>query len=150
MDTLEAQGFDAGAIRLEGAGAPDRVDTRRRDAGVPRHVASRAFAGMIFGAGAGLAVGLLAALAAGGYTLVVAMAAVAGVVVGTVVGMMIAGVGSIDVTPDWERTFEPDQAGPVTVAVGSDDEQKVERAEEAIQDLDPVEVKRVDDRGEPV
>lgn len=152
MDTLEAQGFDAGAIRLEGPGAQPsgRSDTRGRDAAVPRFVASRVLGGMIVGAGAGLAVGLIASFAAGGSTLVITMSAVAGVVVGTVVAMMIAGVGSIDVTPDWERTFEPQRPGPVTVAVGSDDEGKVARAEEAIQDLDPIEVTRVDDRGEPV
>jgi sporulation related protein len=39
---------------------------------------------------------------------------------------------------------------PVTVAVGSDDTSKVARAEEAISDLDPIEIKRVDERGEPV
>jgi len=43
-----------------------------------------------------------------------------------------------------------DQAGPVTVAVGSDDPVKVARAEEAISDLDPIEVKRVDEHGDPV
>ena len=152
IDTLESHGFDAGAIRLEGAGvpAPGEADTRRRDAAVPRHVASRVFAGMLLGAAVGLSVGLIGAFAAGGSTLAVAMAAVGGVVAGTVIGMMIAGVGTIDVTPDWERTFDRDQAGPVTVAVGSDDPNKVARAQEAISGLDPIEVKRVDERGDPV
>jgi hypothetical protein len=43
-----------------------------------------------------------------------------------------------------------DQAGPVTVAVGSDDPTKVARAEEAISDLDPIEVQRVDEHGDPI
>ena len=54
--------------------------------------------------------------------------------------------------PPEERAPETpgDQAGPVTVAVGSDDPIKVARAEEAISDLDPIEVKRVDEHGDPV
>jgi hypothetical protein len=40
--------------------------------------------------------------------------------------------------------------GPVTVAVGSDDENKVERAEDAIRELHPIEVRRVNERGDPV
>jgi hypothetical protein len=43
-----------------------------------------------------------------------------------------------------------DEAGPVTVAVGSDDPIKVDRGQEAIQDLDPIDVKRVDEHGDPV
>jgi hypothetical protein len=45
---------------------------------------------------------------------------------------------------------DAERAGPVTVAVGSDDPIKVARAEEAISDLDPIEVKRVDEHGDPI
>jgi hypothetical protein len=43
-----------------------------------------------------------------------------------------------------------DGAGPVTVAAGSDDPEKVAHAEEAIRDLDPIDLNRVDEHGEPV
>ena len=40
--------------------------------------------------------------------------------------------------------------GAVTVAAGSDDAAKVAHAEEAIRDLDPIDLNRVDEHGEPV
>ncbi len=151
IDTLESHGFDAGAIRLEGAGVPrGKLDTRRRDAAVGRFVASRAAVGLVIGGGLGLGLGVIAGSLVGASAFAFALAGVAGAVVGSAIGFMVAGVASIDVTPDWERTFERDKAGPVTVAVGSDDGDKVERAQEAIEDLSPIEVHRVDEHGESV
>lgn len=152
MDALESHGFDAGAIRLEGPGVPPsgEQDTRRRDAAVPRFVGSRTAIGGIGGSVLGAIIGIVGGSIAGVSAFALAVSAVAGAVVGGAIGMMVAGVGSIDVTPDWERTFEQDRAGPVTVAAGSDDPIKVAQAEEALRDLDPINVSRVDEHGQPV
>jgi hypothetical protein len=152
MDALESHGFEAGAIRLEGPGvAPSgKADTRRRDAGVSRLVGSRTAAGLIVGGILGLGIGLVVGALAAGSATSLAVGGAAGCIVGGAIGFMVAGVSSIDVTPDWERTFEKDRSGPVTVSAGSDDPIKVAQAQEALRDLDPVNVTRVDERGEPL
>jgi len=53
-------------------------------------------------------------------------------------------------TPAPPRNVDPQRPGPVTVAVGSDHPEKVEQAQEALRDLDPIELQRVDEHGEPV
>jgi hypothetical protein len=64
--------------------------------------------------------------------------------------MMIAGVGSLDVTPDWELTFERDGDGRIVVAVRSEDPEKAESAVEVLDELEPVSVRQVDARGRPL
>jgi hypothetical protein len=152
IDTLESHGFDAGAIRLEGGGVSSSgtLDTRRRDAAVSRFVGSRTLVGLLIGGAAGFGIGMIAGVTIGGTAITMAVGGTAGVVVGGAIGMMVAGVGSIDVTPEWERTFESDRGGPVMVSAGSDDPIKVAQAHEALSDLDPIEVERVDERGEPI
>ncbi len=153
IDALEAHGFDAGSISLEGpqaSHAADREDTRRRDARVSRFVGERVVAGAaiagVIGAGVGV---LIVALTAGAELVPMLIAAVAGAVGGGSIGMMVAGVGSIDVTPDWELTFERDHAGRIMVAVGSEDPEAAQKVIEVLHDLEPVEVKQVNASGRP-
>lgn len=153
IDALEARGFEAVSISLEGAAAQraeSQTDTAARDAKVVSHVGFRAGAGMLIGGAIGLAVALVAAgVVMKGSALAIIVAGVAGTVVGSTIGMMVAGVGSLDMTPDWELTFE-DQPGRILVAVGAEDPDALGRAGEVLKDLDPVDVRRVDERGRPV
>jgi hypothetical protein len=153
IGALEAHGFDAGSISLEGppaARAANRADTRRRDARVSRFIGSRVAASAILGAALGAGIGILIAAIVSGSTLAMASAGVGGAIVGGTIGMMIGGVGSLPVTPDWELTFEGDREGRVMVAVGADDPAKAREAREVLDGLDPVSVKQVDAAGRPV
>jgi hypothetical protein len=152
IDALEANGFDAGAIRLEGAGVParDKADTRLRDTAVPRFVGSHSLAGSIVGGAIGSGLGIIAGAMAGASVTSLVAGGTAGVLIGGIIGLLLAGVGSLDVTPDWERTFEGDRTGPVTVSAGSDDPVKVAQAQSALRDLDPIDLARVDERGAPL
>src|SRR5687768_14879478 len=108
IDALEAHGFDAGSISLEGpqaSRAAEREDTRRRDARVSRFIGAHVVYGIVIGGVIGMGIGLLiVGLTTGAELMPMVLAAVAGAVGGGSIGMMVAGVGSIDVTPDWELT----------------------------------------------
>ncbi|MFY9588652.1 MAG: hypothetical protein WAT66_14505 [Actinomycetota bacterium] len=154
IDALEAHGFDAGTISLEGPRADrasEREDTRRRDAGVTGTVAARVIAGASIGAAIGLGTGVLVvAFTAGAELIPMLIAALAGTVGGGSIGMMLAGVGTLDVTPDWELTFERDSAGRIMVAVGSEDRKQAQEAADVLHDLNPLSVKQVDAAGLPL
>lgn len=151
IDALEARGFDAGSISLEGpqaARATERADTRRRDARVSGFVASHVILGIVIGGVIGMGTGIaIVAFSAGAEAIPMLLAAIAGAVGGGSIGMMIAGVGSLDVTPDWELTFERDGAGRIMVAVGSEDPKAAQEAVDVLHDLEPVAVKQVDASG---
>ena len=154
IDALEAHGFDAGSISLEGpqaSRASEREDTRRRDARVSRFVGARVVVGIVAGAVIGMALGIgIVAFTAGADVIPMLIAAVAGAVGGGSIGMMIAGVGSIDVTPDWELTFDREREGRIMVAVGSEDPEMAQSAADVFHDLQPISVKQVDARGRQI
>jgi outer membrane lipoprotein SlyB len=154
IGALEAHGFDAGSISLEGAPATraaNREDTRRRDARVPRFVGSHVAVGAIVGGALGVGIGILiAALAVGGSAVALTSGGVGGAIVGGAIGVMIAGVSSLPVTPDWELTFERDRDGRIMVAVGAEDPAKAQEAAQVLDELQPVSVKQVDASGRPL
>jgi len=145
MDELEGSGIDAGKITLEGAPAEraaTRSDTRRRDARLSRHVGAHFGLGLIVGAVAGGGIGVFVAAIAASAPLAIVLAGVAGVVAGGAIGGMIGGVSSMDVTPDWELTFDRATGSHVAVEVSSDDPQEIDVAVRVLQGRRPIELKR--------
>jgi len=140
IDELEARGIEAGDISLGGrpvARAADRKDTRRRDARVSRYVGARSGAGLAIGGILGAIIGVVLAIVLGGHAGAIAGAGVGGLIAGGAIGVMIGGVSSIDVAPDWELTFEPERGEGVVVEVRSVDPNEVSLAEQVLEKSHP-------------
>jgi len=143
IDDLEAHGIDAGEITLQGKPverAVERRDTRRRDARVSRHIGARAGIGLTIGGLAGGIVALIVSSIATGSTVAIVAVTLAGVVGGGAIGLMIGGVSSMDVTPDWELTFES-TPGPVVVEVTTDDPSEATVAEDVLSERHPKDIR---------
>lgn len=144
IDDLEAHGIDAGEITLEGKPierAAFRGDTRPRDARVTRHVGKRAGIGLVIGGIAGGLIGVIVSSMATSSALAIMAVTLASIVAGGAIGLMVGGVSSIDVTPDWELTFEP-AAGPVVVEVTTDDPSEATTATNVLSERHPRDLHR--------
>jgi outer membrane lipoprotein SlyB len=145
LAALERGGIEGADASLHGrpvAKAAGEHDTRERDAGVSRHMASRVAIGALVGslvAGlGGLLVGLVAFDGTGG----IVAAGMVGLLAGGAVGAAIGGYGTPAETEDWELTHQPEPDGPVVVLVQADDPDELARAVEILEAKDPISVER--------
>ena len=143
IDALEAKGIDAGEIMLQGKPverAAEQPDTTQRDASVTRHIGARAGLGLMIGGAAGGVIAVIVTLAIGMSWVAVASATLAGIVGGGAIGLMVGGVSGIDVTPDWELTFDP-RPGPVVVEVTTDDPSEAAVADDVLSHRNPKDIR---------
>jgi hypothetical protein len=148
LSALERAGIESSKISLLGPRAEEaaeEADTRTRDFEATKDVGKRVAVGAAAGSAVGGAAGFLAGLAAFAIPGVgpvigagVWAATIGGAVAGGSVGGVVAGVGSIDVSEAWELTYQSVREGRVVVGVHSDDPEEVERAAEALHDLEPL------------
>lgn len=136
-----------GRVAEEAATAPD---TRVRDLRASGDVAK----GAGVGAAAGSLLGLLAGAAA--FTLPgigpvkgagVWSAAAAGAAAGGAVGGMVGGVASVDLSEDWELSYQPVRDGKALVAVHTDSQEEGDAAAAVLNGTEPEEIARLDAQG---
>lgn len=73
--------------------------------------------------------------------------AIAGGGLGGTVGAIVEGESALRSSAGWAHTFQAIQDGAVVVGVHSEDPEVVDRAEQLLTGLSPMDVTRVDDRG---
>lgn len=138
-----------GRLAEEAAAAPD---TRERDLRAVKHVAK----GAGLGAAAGGALGGIGGLVAGATALqlpgigaVVAAGIWAGLA-GSTVGAFVGGVASVDLSEDWELTYQSVHDGNVLVAVHGDSEDEARQATAVFEATGAESIRRFDARGRRV
>jgi hypothetical protein len=160
VSALERHGIDGANISLLGRRAEqaaEEADTRGRDAAAAGHVARRVAAGAAAGSAAGGVTGFLAGLAAFAIPGVgpvvgagVLAATIGGAVGGAAVGGVVGAESAMDMSGAWELTYESVRAGRVLVGVHGDDEDVVDRGEEALTGHRPLSLDRFDAAGRRV
>ena len=151
IERLENSGIDGTDIELLGSGAdaarrpgdPGPQD-RRMARYLATRVASGAVVGAIGGALLGVIVGVVLALVFGAGGAVVASCAVFGVVVGSTVGAFVRFERNVGFANDWSATFVDTRGKPLWVAVRARDDSSFDRARNALQTVDAIEI-RADD-----
>lgn len=150
---LGRAGIEADKVSLLGRLAEEAAadpDTRMRDLRVSGDVAK----GAGIGAAAGSLLGLLAGAAA--FTLpgvgpVIGAglwsSAAAGAAAGGAVGGMVGGVASVDLSEDWELTYQSVRDGKALVAVHADSHAEGNAAADILLGTHPERIARVDARG---
>jgi outer membrane lipoprotein SlyB len=159
LDALEFAGIDAGRISLEGGVAQQAADdanisanTVDRDKPMVEHIVWRVviwgIAGAIVGAIAGLifeAIGVEVVPAVGD-SIAVAMLSYA--LLGLIIGALVGGMSGISQGEGWELTVQPQRVdGNVFVAVHSNDQKDIQRAEQVLRTKDALSVSQYDERG---
>ena len=150
---LENSGIDGTDIELLGSGAdaarrPRRPGPQDRELGrslAPRLVTG-ALAGALAGAPIGLIVGLVLDAAFGVSIGVVAYCVVLFVVGGATLGAYVRFERNVGFSNDWSATFVDTRGKPLWVAVRARDESTFDRARNALQTVDAIEI-RSDDGG---
>lgn len=158
---LREEGFADADLSILGR-KPDEIDVVPEDEvgeplaggdGVLKHVFAGGAAGGGIGAvlgaaggaavaaipGVGLAVGvgaLLGALGAGG--------------AGATVGSILEGESALRSDASWKQTFDAMKEGAVVVGVHTDESDRASEAERVLRPLDPMQLVRVNDRGEEI
>ena len=151
IERLENSGIDGTDIELLGSGA----DTARRprdpgpqDRRMARYLAPRVASGAVVGAIAGgllgVVVGLLLALVFDTGGAVVAYCGVFGVIAGSTVGAFVRFERNVGFSNDWSATFVDTRGKPLWVAVRARDDSSFDRARNALQTVDAIEI-RADD-----
>jgi len=132
-----------------GSTAADDAQTGDRDQAVVRYVGRRTGLGAIAGAAVGGTVALVAGAAVLGSPEL--GAAVAGVAAGGALGGVTAGIASIDLSDDWEQTYEDASQGKYSVVlVRADDREEAGTSAESLRKADAQSVRVFDSSGAPV
>jgi hypothetical protein len=150
---LENSGIDGTDIELLGSGAD--AARRPRDPGLQdsrftRYVVPRVLWGLVIGGAAGLAVGaVVGAIVSAVFDASIGVAvyiAVFGVFAGSTIGAYVRYERNVGFSNDWSATFVDTHGKPLWVAVRARDESTFDRARDALQTVDAIEI-RADDRG---
>ena len=153
IDALQFSGIEARNITLEGELA-DRAarqaprNTTGRERPLIWHVIFRAVAGGAIGLGVGAVLGVVL----GGLGLEwgrigdsPAVQIASWAMYGLIAGTLIGGFSAITINEDWQLTFaRPNDAGPVSVAVRSEDAKDVDRAAKILREHHALGVSRSD------
>ena len=153
IQRLENSGIDGTDIELLGSGA-DKARVPRapgpQDRRFTRYIVPRVAIGAVVGAVAGAVLGLIVGLIVGAVVDtsagVVVACAVFGAIAGATVGAFVRFERNIGFSNDWSATFVDTRGKPLWVAVRARDKTSFERARNALQTIDPIEL-RSDDRG---
>ncbi|HEX6262710.1 MAG TPA: hypothetical protein VF097_07675 [Actinomycetota bacterium] len=145
---LERRGIEGSSVSLESAGREgppvEAGDTRAGDRRLSRDVGARVGVGAVIGTIAGgilgLALGLLAFPGAGVWASTIG-AAIAGGAVGGIIG----GVSGLGTGGAWQRTYAEIREERVVVGVTHSDPDILDRAEQALRELEPDRLERLDD-----
>jgi len=153
MAALERAGVDGDDISLLGrqaAQAASATETSQRDAHLAGDVGKRTVVGGAAGTALGAAAGAIAFVIPGVGPAVGAgiwATTLGGAVAGGAVGSVVGGVSSINLSEDWELTYDDVRNGRALVAVHTDDSDQAERLEELLRKEDPIKVERFDAAG---
>jgi hypothetical protein len=153
MSALERAGVDGDDISLLGRRADEAAtatETSERDAHLAGDVGRRTLVGGAAGAAVGAAAGAVAfaipgvgpAIGAGIWA-----TTLGGAVGGGAVGGVVGGISSLDLSDDWELTYDDVRAGRVLVAAHTDDADEADRLDELLQKESPRKVERFDAAG---
>lgn len=156
---LREEGFEDGELSILGQ-APEEVETApEHETGEPLggQIAKQTAAGSAVGGGVGAVLGaagglLVAAIPGVGLVAGVGalIGAVAGAGAGSTVGAIVEGESALRTDASWHQTFEGVKEGAVIVGVHTDDPERIRRAGEIMEELDPMGVRRVNDQGQEV
>lgn len=151
MTSIGRAGLEAGKVSLQGQQANEAesdTDTAERDRGAVDEVGKRAGLGVVAGGVVGGAVGLMAGAAAFGAPDLAAAAA--GAAAGAAVAGVTSGVASIDLSDDWELTYDSGGEGAAVVMIRADSEEEAGKAAELLHAAHADNVRCFDSQGRPV
>lgn len=154
MEDLGEAGIEANDVSLVGAEVEEAAadpDTRVRDMELTAEVGKKA----ILSGAAGSALGALAGAAAFAIPGIgpaigtgIWAAAAAGAMAGGAVGGMVGGVASLDLSENWELTFQDAiRGGKALVAVHAHDDSQAKKAEEVLGGANPEKIEHLDGDG---
>src|SRR5438270_5757015 len=153
---LEAAGVDGEDMSLLGPhadAAAAETETRQRDAHLVGDVGEHVVKGGAIGSVAGAIAGSVAFMIPGvGPAIGVGIwaATLGGAVAGGAVGSVAGGVSAVDLSEDWELTYDEVADGKVLVACHADDKAQADKCEETMCAHGPEKVGRFDERGKRI
>jgi len=156
FDALERAGIDGEDVSLLGPHADEaaaETDTRERDAHLLGDVGDKVVKGGAIGSVAGAIAGTVAFVIPGVGPAIgtgIWAATLGGAVAGGAVGSVAAGVSAVDLSEDWELTYDEVADGKVLVACHADDKAQADKCEEALRAEEPQKIERFDERGKRI
>lgn len=159
LGKLREAGFAESDLSILGRSPEDLEVVSEDETGepMPGTVFKDVAAGSLGGGGIGAVLGALGGAAAAlipGVGIVVGTGAVIGAIsgggLGGTVGAIVEGEASMRSDASWDQTFDAMKTGAVVVGAHHDDESRIREAEAVMAELDPMQIKRVNDRGQEV
>lgn len=159
IGALREAGFSETELSILGRSPDDLEVVSEDETGepMPGTVFKDIAVGSLGGGGIGAVLGALGGAAVAlipGVGLVVGTGAVLGALggggAGATVGSIVEGEASLRSDASWDQTFDAMKTGAVVVGAHHDDRSRIDEAQAIFERLDPMQIKRVNDRGEEV